>query len=60
MHSFIEQKFATGRPAGAVLDMDVVGAGPVDAVALVAADSGLAQPRARAEVAPVAVHCRPK
>ena len=40
-----------------VLDVDVVGAGPVRAVPLVAAHPGLAQPRARPDVPPVSVHC---
>ena len=40
--------------------MDVVGSGSVDAVALVSADAGLAEPGTRSEVAPVAVHWKKK
>ena len=42
-------------PACAVFHVNVVGAGPVDAVPLVATHSGLTQPCAGSEVAPVAV-----
>jgi len=43
-------------PACAVLNMDVVGSGPMNAVTLVTADARFTKPGTRSEVTPVTVH----